>query len=264
MLRFAVRDDDISYFTTPSSLEKAFGLLWKEDVPVSFAVIPFIKANTMFLPERKRDGKLYPVGGNSKLVSFLKNKIDEDKASIMMHGYCHRHYNNGYEFEVDDNLHDKVREGKEHLEQAFDTEVRSFVAPNHAFSRQGMKAVIDNGLNIVGAPSITARPKSFRPRHIANMARLALFRKRHDSIRYPYPLDYGSHRELYCYGIINSTKPGELINGLRYSRSSDGCFCVTVHSVTLNPYKRGLLEKAFRESQRLGSKYVSVDSLMQG
>jgi len=40
-MKFAIRDDDVSFFTKPMELEKLYKDLWEKNIPVSFAVIPF-------------------------------------------------------------------------------------------------------------------------------------------------------------------------------------------------------------------------------
>ena len=39
-MKFAIRDDDVSFFTKPIELESLYKNLWEKNIPVSFAVIP--------------------------------------------------------------------------------------------------------------------------------------------------------------------------------------------------------------------------------
>ena len=50
-MKFAIRDDDTSYFTKPQELEEAFGDL--TGIPVSLSVIPNAKSN---------HGNVFPYG----------------------------------------------------------------------------------------------------------------------------------------------------------------------------------------------------------
>lgn len=259
-MRFAIRDDDVSYFTEPESLKRIYHGIW-ETIPISFAVIPFIQGAN-FVPKGFSKQKRYPVGRNNELVKLLKKKISQGRASIMLHGYTHRWDYDGHEFEIDDDLYEKVKEGKQYLEKVFDTEVKSFVAPNHAFSRKGMKAVIDNGLSIVGSPGIMDRPVLFDMRYILNMKKLILFRLFHDSdIRYPFPIKFKNHKELYCYGI-RPYKPKEIDYGLRYCKKRNGVFCLGIHNHSLGD-RITVLRDIVKKTEEIGAEYCTVDEAFE-
>lgn len=261
-MKFAIRDDDISYFTKPENLKRTYRGIW-DVAPVSFAVIPFIHGSVRFIPKKYQKDKIYPIDKNKTLVNFLKKKVIEGKASIILHGYSHRRSERGHEFQTDSNLYEKVREGKEYLEGIFDTKITCFVAPNHTYSKQGMKAVIDNKLNIVGSPSLRNRPFFWQWGHVKNITKLSLFRLcKGPGIRYPYQLDFKTHREIYCYGIITSSKIFELKKGLEFSKKKNGVFCVALHSNTMSNRELSLLENLVKESQKIGAEYVTVDSVL--
>ncbi len=257
-MRFAIRDDDISYFTEPDQLEKVYSGIW-EKCPISLAVIPFLHGSANFVPDAHKNDRVYPIGENKSLIRFIRKKINEGRVSVMLHGYSHRRDSAGHEFEHDSNLREKIREGKQYLEGLFDTQIRCFVAPNHAFSKEGMLAVSSNGLDIVGAPSVKARPKVIGLRHMTNMIRLSVFRAMNKGVKYHCALSYGSHRELYCYGIVPSTGFDELRKGLEFSQKKDGVFCVAVHSNNMTDSMLSLLRQVFTKSEGMRPEYISVD-----
>ena len=258
-MRFSIRDDDISYFTTNALLEKVYDGI---DVPISFAVIPFVHRSACFVNSGQKD--MYPVGDNKTLVRFLRDKIENGTASIILHGYSHRQDTGKHEFESDIDLSEKVNEGKRYLEDVFDTKVKSFVAPNHAFSRNGMKAVIDNGLDIIGSPSLLKRPVMMNIRYIWNMKKLLAFRITHEpGIRYPYPINFGTHKELYCYGIVPSTKKAEVESGLRFCHGKNGVFCVAIHSHDMDSRMTSVLKDIVEEAKNLGADFMSVDDAIR-
>jgi hypothetical protein len=260
-MKFAIRDDDISYFTIPRNLNKIYKGIW-ETIPISFAVIPFLHGSVHFTPDKYKKDKKYPVGENKALVRFLKEKIRQGKASILLHGYSHRWKKEGHEFDIDNNLFEKVKEGKEYLTNVFDTKVTCFVAPNHAFSKKGMKAVIENKLNIVGSPAVRHRPLFFSWGHISNMAKLTLFRIYHiPGIKYPYPLNFHTHRELYCYSLTPFNYE-DLKRGFEFSRKKDGVFCVATHSNTISHKGLSNLRNLVKKSMEAEADYVTVDSAL--
>jgi len=165
-MRFALVDHDTNYFTKPEQLESVYRKIW-DKIPISLSVVPFHACTkSRAIPREYWQGnRIFPIGGNKELVEFLKRKISENKISILMHGYNHRDYENGYEFEVGDRLYEKVKEGKKYLQELFEVEIKTFAPPHNSLSKEGMKAVIANKLNILG--SFSFRP-SRRPFEMKN------------------------------------------------------------------------------------------------
>ena len=83
-----------------------------------------------------------------------------------MHGYSHKDYKHGHEFEVGDNLYKKVKEGKKYLEGTFGVEIKTFVPPHNTLSKEGMKAIIANKLNILGSFSFRLSQRPFQLKNI--------------------------------------------------------------------------------------------------
>ncbi len=261
-MHFAIRDDDISYFTAINNLKRVYKGIW-DLIPISFAVIPFIHGSVRFIPKKHQKDKNYPIGNNKILIKFLKNKIKENKASIMLHGYSHRLNNKGHEFDIDSNLFEKIKEGKDYLETLFDTKIKSFVAPNHSFSKNGIDAVLKNKLNIVGSPGILHHPFIWNFNYIKNIIILSSFRiHQGQGIRYPYPIKFKSHKELYCYSLVSSTNLNELEEGLNFSKKKNGIFCIAIHSTTINNRSLDFLIKIIKKSKNLNIKYVTVDDVL--
>ncbi len=88
-MRFAIRDDDTSFFTKPEELEKAYDFV--QEGPISLSVVPCT------VPHHEK-GVLpygegipfgyYPVGDNSELVDYLRHNRNYD---LMLHGYTHEY-----------------------------------------------------------------------------------------------------------------------------------------------------------------------------
>jgi len=259
---FAIRDDDISYFSSAKNLKKIYNGIW-DFVPISFAVIPFVHGSAKFVPKKYKKDKKYPIGNNKNLVDFLKRMVKENNASIMLHGYSHRLNNKGHEFVVDDDLFDKVKEGREYLESLFDTKIKSFVAPSHSFSKKGFESVIKNKLNIIGSPALNHRKILYDWRYIKNVLMLSLFRISHEQgIRYPHVIKFKEHKELYCYSIVPSIDFNEIKKGFYFSKKKNGIFCVAMHSATINEANLNMLRKIVKESSKFNVKYTTIDDIV--
>lgn len=176
---FAIRDDDISYFTSPKKLERIYGSAWNMRFKVSFAVIPMHRGtnNPNLPPEFRNNGKYHPVNQNEELVKSLKMKISEGKIDILQHGYCHTErlslpalkfdlekgslsnyggqkidlarYSEFYGVSEKD-VDSKVKEGKNILAETFGTPIKVFVSPQELLTKPLWMALWKNNLNYCG------------------------------------------------------------------------------------------------------------------
>ena len=92
-MKFAIRDDDISFFTRPEDLENIYKEIWERNILVSFSVVPF-SVESHYCGDWDnfyQETELKAIGENKDLVDFLKSKLKENKISIMLHGYSHQY-----------------------------------------------------------------------------------------------------------------------------------------------------------------------------
>ena len=177
---FAIRDDDISYFTSPQKLEKIYKSAWDMGFKVSFAAIPMHKGtnNLNIPPEFRNTGKYYPINQNKELVEYLKAKISEGKAYIMQHGFCHTEnpYLPALKFDLEKGLllgyngqktdlskysefhgadekdvSSKIKKGKIILEETFGVPIKVFVSPQELLTKHLWMALWKNNLNYCGS-----------------------------------------------------------------------------------------------------------------
>jgi len=177
---FAIRDDDISYFTSPQKLEKIYKSAWDMGFKVSFAAIPMHKGinNLNVPPEFRNTGKYYPINQNKELVEYLKAKISEGKAYIMQHGFCHTEnpYLPALKFDLEKGLllgyngqktdlskysefhgadekdvSSKIKKGKIILEETFGVPIKVFVSPQELLTKHLWMALWKNNLNYCGS-----------------------------------------------------------------------------------------------------------------
>ncbi len=261
-MKFAIRDDDTNYYTKPEDIERVYKNIW-EVVPISLAVVPFVHRNSL-LGDGKHDD-LIPISKNVELVSYLREKINEGKISILLHGYSHFDLDGKFEYDTGRDLYEKTKKGKEYLEELFDVKIRSFVPPHHALSRCGMKAVVDNNLNIAGTASLHRR-FLFDYRYLTNLAKVFAFRLKYGKrpVRYPYVLDFGDHKEVYCYVVVPKITLKELIDALYFTYERGGVFCITGHvsSMSEDRTRIQVMKDIVKESRKLADvEYVSVNEL---
>ncbi|MBX3065963.1 MAG: DUF2334 domain-containing protein [Anaerolineae bacterium] len=164
MLRGIIRDDDVSFFTTPELLEAIYARVWERNIPVCFSVIPAHKANIL-IPRRVGDPDPYdpnvpphyrgqdrdfPITENKELVIYLREKAKRGHIEIVHHGYNH----DWYEFGTDDEsvLRQKLDDGAAILKEAFpDIPIRSFVAPYDRITPKAIQMVLDMGYDWCGS-----------------------------------------------------------------------------------------------------------------
>jgi len=265
-MRFALVDHDTNYFTKPEQLENVYEKIW-DKIPISLSVVPFHACTKSgAIPREYWQGdRIFPIGENKKLVEFLKRKIKENKVSILMHGYSHKNYENGHEFEVGDRLYEKVKEGKKYLEETFGVEIKTFAPPHNSLSKEGMKAVTANRLNILGSFSFRPSQRPFEMRNIFYFSKRQYFRwkeKKGKNVPYPRAMRFKNHWVLNCYSLTPSTRLEELMQGLELVVKYNGDFCLATHYWEI---KKGKTEEIFRIFHNylcrfMNLKYIGVNN----
>ena len=177
-IAFAIRDDDISYFTPPEKLEKIYNGAWNRGFKVSFATIPMHKGtnNLNVPPEFRNDNKYHPINQNEDLVEYLKIKISE-RVDIMQHGFCHSENSNlpALKFDLEKgnlssnegqkidlakysefyrlnekDVSSKIEKGKNILEDTFGVPIKVFVSPQELLTKSLWIVLWKNNLNYCG------------------------------------------------------------------------------------------------------------------
>ena len=227
---FAIRDDDISYFTTPEQIEEIYNEIW-DICPISFSMVPFHGCTkTGAIPQEYWEGEqMFPIGKNRLLVDFLTEKIRNGKVCITLHGHNHKDNPDGYEFETGINLVSKVRDGKKYLEKLFGCPIRVFVPPHNRVSKEGLRAVIKNNLHLANVPPFRHRDKFLHASVIIPSVRRLLLKCRHRGKPYPFVLNFGDHKELQCHGLVPRTQLQELLKKFEFCYQMNGAFVLAAH-----------------------------------
>jgi len=126
--------------------------------------------------------------------------------------------------------------------------------------------VIRNRLDIAGSPQITKHPLRFRVKNIKTFKELVRFRYSNKAgLRYPFPVDFVDHRELYCYGLISKTTLIELKEGLSLSHKKNGVFCLATHANAVDKRMLSVLEDITGLAKNLdGVEFSTVDEALKG
>ncbi len=282
-MKFAIRDDDTCYFTTPEDLKNAYGDLWGK-IPISLAVIPFVKARKApYIPkEYWNTGKEYPIGENDELVSFLKREIKKGNVSIMLHGYNHEYYPQP-EFVAGKNLKEKIIKGKRYLEELFEVEIRTFVPPSNTMSKEAIKAVKECSLNLLYYPTPKNRPfgikkwiifledlmfkyrerQCSRIEFIKNCYRFWIKRDRNIFMPVkPFIFEINGIKEFNCVSLTAKTPTTNVLKNIEIAYRYNGNFCLALHYHSLkNDIFREKFYLIMNYVQKLPNiKFVHVDN----
>ena len=164
---------------------------------------------------------------NKELVSFLKPWIKKGNIEIMQHGYSHNYYlksgqkyydateqnksiidkfNFCGEFNYPDYelLNKKTKNGKEYLEDLFDSKIFNFVPPSNQINKMGIKSLINNKLNMSGLVGYRYDRELSLKGYQAFLKRV-FFKIKYTNITYSKVLDYGLHKELAALSITPTT-----------------------------------------------------------
>jgi hypothetical protein len=240
-----IRDDDLSYWTKPCDIENVYKPLFDKKIKISFATVPF-SVKQYFSGSRKNmyqelDEK--SIGENNEITEYLKEKINDGLVEIMLHGYNHL-----YSFECDSvvkiatkenlqkprepnkkinflgeysyqnykTLNKKTKDGKEYLEDLFKVKVTNFVPPSNQIGKAGIKAIVNNNLNLSGLIGLKYNREITIKGIFAYLCRV-FFALQNKGITYPNICDYGKHKELVGYALTPSTDYN------RYNRQLEHC-----------------------------------------
>jgi hypothetical protein len=264
-----IRDDDLSYWSSPEELEDLYAPLFDRGVKVSFAVVPF--GVRMYhagdLRRFYQDTEAVPLGKNDRLTDWLKEKIAGGQAEAMLHGFNHLYYVEGpngpepairpaldvirsqgavprligeFFYGSEKELIRKISEGKNYLESLLDCPIRVFVPPSNQIGHGGIRAVVRSGLHMSGLIGRVYN-REWSVRGLMTFGDRILFAMKHRGLVYPKIADYGGHKELAGYAWTPSTDEQAIYRQLRYCKESGFPFQIATHYWEL----KGGLRKGF-------------------
>lgn len=254
-MRFAIRDDDTNFYTTPAELESCYGDIWHEYRP-TLSLISKVKGNWLKWVHQiykdkqdtdweawTNDDTIHPIEDNSAIIEFLKEKTSENKIDIAFHAKYHRNedsvlpeqrYNNyvhGAEFYTTRDLTSEIKEEVTHLSELLDYPITVFTPPQNMLSMKGYRAVLDAGLNICGG-GIAFYKKEKNVKGLINIARQGVFKALHRESDYPRVLKFNDHNEIaYHYPLQPTTRLDSLIYDFDMVRKYNGDFVLSTHYI---------------------------------
>lgn len=151
-MKFAIRDDDVSYYTTVEEIKSAYDGL--KDIPISFSIIPFASYlhgdNKPFGNHMEKEGYA-KVADNLELVQFISN--NKMKYEVLLHGIHHEYKKVNGEWIPEmlylskEEVEQKLPDARKYLEDAFGVKVDVFVAPSNLMRRDIFNIIDKLGMN---------------------------------------------------------------------------------------------------------------------
>jgi Uncharacterized protein conserved in bacteria (DUF2334) len=227
---FAIRDDDLNYFSDPVMIQRAYAGIW-DICPISFSTVPFHACTKSgAIPKKYWQGeRTFPIGENKSLVDFIARGIERRQICVTLHGCTHRDEIDGYEFETGDDLFDKIMKGKAYLKTLFGKDIEVFVPPHNRISRKGLDAAVQNRLHIANIVPFRSRYNRSHPSQLIPAIRRKIFSCKHPNRHYPYVLDFGDHKEVECHGLVPRSSLDQLIREFNFCRRHNGIFILAAH-----------------------------------
>lgn len=229
-MKFLIRDDDTCAFTRPEDLERCYAGIW-DRIPVGLSVTPFrVPGNYHTVPPSFRTiERPLPLAENPDIVAFLQEHQKLGKVEVLLHGYEHTLPQGRPEYVGGTDLKEKTRRGKEYLESLLACRVDTFVPPNNGIAREGVKAVVAAGLNLVAIPALL-RP-SFRPVRAENFPKylqVKYFQVARKTV-YPYVMAFRDHKEVAYHSITPTQTLTGLLDGFVRCQAAQGVFVAAIH-----------------------------------
>jgi len=235
---FAIRDDDVSFFTNWQDLDYLYNSFWGK-IPISFAIIPFVVPNWKG-ESISKNLPLKPLHENTDLVEYLKEKIQRNEVEIMLHGYSHEYRIvrgrrlGEYLWKSKEQLIKETIEAKQYLENLFHTSIQIFVPPSNMIGKAGITAIEIARLHLSGIIwKRIDRPITF------SYLKAYLRRWTYRCLRgrpYPFPLIIGNHIELVAYSLTPTTSLSWLRDTMKICYELGAPFVLATHHWELLEY----------------------------
>lgn len=263
-MKFAIRDDDTSYFTKPEDLERAYSFMKKGCV--SLSVVPFsvpIHRDDVFPYGKGHEYVQYSIEKNSEIVSYINDGVANKRFDILMHGYSHEYRLIGGKWVAEmlwkneDELYKEISYGKTVLEELFHRNITVFVAPNNHINEKGIRVIEKCGMDYSGIIQHFDRK--------INLLYLTNYLKRWgirtiEGIPYPGVLDYGKHCELNAIDMGSFQRVKKIYT---YCKKNDLPFVFYTHYWNLlqNKEQQGLLKDIYQYAIDDGAECVPLSEL---
>lgn len=202
MIKLAIRDDDMNFFTNVEELEKIYDGF--HGFPISYAVIPYVLdvSTRGACTDTKGNQIARDVAENKVLVDWVRCGIQNGTCDVLLHGIHH-----SYKFTEkgeklaemqwrvnESNLADRLKLEKERLSTLFDYPVTCFVAPSNKITKYCLASVAKAGMNFSGIVPIKPNV-NFTGKNVLNYIKRWAVRAIY-KLPYPGVLKYDNHKEV--------------------------------------------------------------------
>lgn len=240
MVRLAIRDDDVNFFTKVNDLDSIYKQF--NGFPISYAVIPYVTDVLGGCPDTKGNNIPKDIANNNELIEWLKCKLNNGTCDVLLHGIQH-----GYVVEdgilkaemlwrdKEPFLENKIRLEKNRLSSLLGYQIACFVAPSNKITKYCLKAVERSGLHFSGIVPLRFN-ESFTLRNICNYFHRWLFRA---IIKLPYPgiYNYSGHQEINACLLLSYEY---LVNMFNYCDRHNLPMVINVHYWSLRDHPNEL------------------------
>lgn len=243
MVKLAIRDDDMNFFTRVEDVERVY-----KDIsffPVSYAVIPQVMDVSTYgnCPDTKGNKTPRWVGDNKELVEWLSEKLKKGRADALLHGITHQYIMvNGLRqsemlWRKEPELAVEIAHQKEALSATLNYPISVFVAPSNEISKYAIKCVAANGLNYSGIIPIGFQ-REMTVKNLRNYAKRWYYRFK-DGLPYPGVLEYSTHKEINACTALSYDY---LVKMYRYCERMQSPMVVNVHYWHLRDFDDSLTD----------------------
>jgi hypothetical protein len=262
-MRFAIRDDDTSYFTRPEELDTLWGPFLPH-VPISLAVVPVslepfhLGDPALFYQGREQ----HALKANTELVAWIKDHIRDGSVAVMCHGYSHeyrrtgpRHLEQEYVWKPFERLRRETMEGKRLLEATLGCPISTFVPPGNGISGAGLAAVRPCFSNVLTTLPLR-RPHDLRldwPHLRAYTSRL-YYQLRH-GIANPFGEDLRGLRLIPSVSVTERASWEEIRDKFLLCHRLNANFIAAVHYWEVDQRLKDLLWRLVDLAQRLNCEF---------
>ena len=270
-MRFAIRDDDTSYFTRPEELDRLWGDFLPH-VPVSLAVVP-VSLEPFHLGDLERfyqGPDQHALRENRDLVNWLRTHLLDGSIAVMCHGYSHeyrrtgpRHLEQEYIWKPFDQLRRETREGRRQLEATLGCPVTTFVPPGNGISSAGMAAVRSSFSNILTTLPLR-RPQDLTADwpHLAAYGRRLYYQIRH-GIANPFGEDLRGLRLIPSVSVTARASWEEVRDTLLLCHRLNANFIAAVHYWEVDQRLKDLLWRLVELAERLNCEFRTCPELFE-
>lgn len=266
MMKFAIRDDDTSFFTKPEDLENAYDFL--NGGCVSLSVVPCtvpIHKDDVFPYGKGIERGFYDIADNQELINYLQKQLKLGRYEILLHGYSHEYskrdgiWKAEMLWKSEKQLREELSKGKEHLERLLSCNVRVFVAPNNAINQNAISVIEDLAMDYSGI--IQKNDRRVDIKYLVNFTKRWGYRAI-KKIPYPGILDYGKHKELIAYTLDSYDR---LVLEYQACKRRKQPFVIYTHywQINDNPAMKDLLKRIYEYVTKDGSELIALSKCFE-